>query len=80
MIENLATRLARLADPDPDSLYELFTGWCTERGLTLYPHQDEAVLDLLSGAHTIVTTRTGSGKSLIALAAHLSALAAGGRS
>lgn len=81
MIDNLAARLARLgADPGPDALFALFTDWCTERGLQLYPHQEEAVVDLLSGAHTIVATPTGSGKSLIAVAAHLSALAAGGRS
>jgi superfamily II RNA helicase len=65
---------------DPDSLYEAFTGWVAGDGLTPYAHQDEAIIDLLTGANVIVTTPTGSGKSLIATAAHFASLAAGGRS
>lgn len=65
---------------DPDALYEAFTGWAAAGGLTLYPHQDEAVVDLLTGANVVVTTPTGSGKSLIATAAHFAAFVAGGRS
>ncbi|MGC3992722.1 MAG: DUF3516 domain-containing protein [Propionicimonas sp.] len=69
------------ADPtDADALYDAFTGWAVADGITLYPHQDEAVIDILTGANVIVTTPTGSGKSLIATAAHFAALAAGGRS
>jgi len=63
------------ARPDADSLYAGFLAWTGEQGLTLYPHQDEAVLEIVTGAHTIVTTPTGSGKSLIATAAHFAALA-----
>ena len=55
---------------DPDALYEAFTGWVAADGLTPYDHQDEAIVDLLTGANVIVTTPTGSGKSLIATAAH----------
>ena len=65
---------------DPDALYEAFVEWTTGDGITLYPHQDEAVIDILTGANVIVTTPTGSGKSLIATAAHFATLAAGGRS
>lgn len=65
---------------DPDALYSAFVDRVTEDGLTLYPHQDEAIIDILSGANVIVTTPTGSGKSLIATAAHLATLSAGGRS
>ncbi len=65
---------------DPDRLYEAFVGWAAADGLTLYPHQDEAVIDILTGANVIVTTPTGSGKSLIATAAHFAALASGARS
>jgi superfamily II RNA helicase len=76
-------RLSELipSDPtDPDALYAAFVEWAAADGLTLYPHQDEAVVDILTGANVIVTTPTGSGKSLIATAAHFAALAAGGRS
>jgi superfamily II RNA helicase len=68
------------ADPsDPDALYAAFTGWATDQGLSLYPHQDEALLELVTGAHVILSTPTGSGKSLVATAAHFVALAQGRR-
>ncbi|WP_028047682.1 RNA helicase [Cellulomonas sp. URHE0023] len=68
------------ADPsDPDALYEAFTGWADDQGLSLYPHQDEALLELVTGAHVILSTPTGSGKSLVAVAAHFVALAQGRR-
>ena len=46
----------------------------------LYPAQEEAVLAVLAGDHVIVATPTGSGKSLVALGAHLAMLASGRRS
>ncbi|SRR5579875_281124 len=68
-------------DPaDPDSLYEAFSGWAAGQGLALYPHQDEALIEVVCGANVIVSTPTGSGKSLIATAAHFAALATGRRS
>jgi superfamily II DNA/RNA helicase len=68
------------AEPDADSLYDAFTGWTAEQGLTLYPAQSEALIELVTGANVIVATPTGSGKSLIAVAAHFAALADGRRS
>ncbi|RRD46839.1 RNA helicase [Tessaracoccus sp. OH4464_COT-324] len=64
----------------PDALYEAFVGWAERGGFALYPHQDEALTAILGGANVIVTTPTGSGKSMIATAAHFVALAARGRS
>ncbi|GAA2527810.1 DEAD/DEAH box helicase [Pilimelia columellifera] len=61
--------------PDADAVYEAFVGWAAEQGRTLYPHQDEALMELVSGANVIVSTPTGSGKSLIAAGAHFHALA-----
>ncbi|MBI9114488.1 DEAD/DEAH box helicase [Sanguibacter suaedae] len=66
--------------PDPDELYEGFTSWAQDRGLALYPAQSEALIELVSGSHVILSTPTGSGKSLVAMGAHFAALAAGKRS
>ena len=63
-----------------DSAYADFVGWATDRGISLYPAQDEAVIELVSGANVILATPTGTGKSLVAVAAHASCLARGGRS
>src|SRR5215475_13945025 len=65
---------------DPDALYAAFNQWAESLGLTLYPHQDEALIEIVSGANVILSTPTGSGKSLVATAAHFAALAAGDRS
>ncbi|WP_265522201.1 DEAD/DEAH box helicase [Oerskovia flava] len=64
------------SDPDPDALYEGFSTWATEQGLELYPHQSEAVIELVTGSHVILSTPTGSGKSLVAIGAQFAALAA----
>lgn len=64
---------------DPDAVYGAFVAWAAEQGLDLYPHQDEAVLEILTGAHVILSTPTGSGKSLVAIGAHAAALARGVR-
>src|SRR5699024_6708733 len=62
-----------------DSLYEAFIDWSLDRGLELYPAQDEATIEIVSGANVILATPTGSGKSLVAVAAHFAALATGKR-
>ncbi|MFT4280225.1 DEAD/DEAH box helicase [Microbacterium sp.] len=64
----------------PEAVYDGFAAWTTAQGLTLYPAQDEAIIELVSGSHVILATPTGTGKSLVAVAAHAAALAAGGRS
>ncbi|WP_396667401.1 DEAD/DEAH box helicase [Microbacterium sp. R86528] len=64
---------------DEDTVYDGFVQWATSRGLTLYPAQDEAVIEIASGANVVLSTPTGTGKSMVAIAAHAAALAAGGR-
>ena len=63
-----------------DAALDVFVEWAGERGFALYPAQEEAVLALAEGAHVVLATPTGSGKSLVAVAAHAQALATGRRS
>jgi superfamily II RNA helicase len=67
-------------DPGPDAVFDAFAGWAKLQGLALYPHQEEALIEAVSGANVIVSTPTGSGKSLVAAGAHFAALAQGIRS
>jgi superfamily II RNA helicase len=62
-------------DPDADSLYDVFNGWVESQGLSLYPAQQDALIELFSGSNVILSTPTGSGKSLVAVGAHFAALA-----
>jgi superfamily II RNA helicase len=68
------------AETGPDALFEAFAEWNAERGLTLYPAQEEALIEVVSGNNLILATPTGSGKSLVAAGAHFAALAEGRRS
>ena len=60
-----------------DDAFTAFLTWTADDGLHLYPAQEEALIEVFSGAHVIVNTPTGSGKSLVALGAHVAALASG---
>lgn len=63
-----------------DDIYDRFFDWVESRGITPWPHQEEAIMSLLAGDHVILSTPTGSGKSLVALAMHFAALCTGRRS
>lgn len=64
---------------DPETVLEMFAAWAAEGGRPLYPHQEDAALALASGEHVVLATPTGSGKSLVAIAGILLALASGRR-
>jgi len=66
--------------PDPDAIFSAFAGWAKDRGLSLYPHQEEALIEVVTGSNVILSTPTGSGKSLVATGAHFTALANNQRS
>lgn len=73
--------LAPLPGPfDPDAALDRFLAVMAARGLTLYPEQEEAILELFAGHNVILNTPTGSGKSLVAAALHFRELCAGRRS
>ena len=65
--------------PEADELLDAFIEWSLAAGLELYPHQEEAVLRLLAGENVVLSTPTGSGKSLVALAGAFAMLAQGRR-
>lgn len=61
-------------DPTEDSIFEAFWQYLENIDLEPYEAQEEAILELLSGSNVILATPTGSGKSLVALAAHFAAI------
>ncbi|CAJ1413087.1 unnamed protein product, partial [Effrenium voratum] len=66
-------------DASSDELLLNFLEALEERGVQLYRAQEEAILDIFSGCHVVLDTPTGSGKSLVAVAALFKALAEGGK-
>ncbi len=42
------------AEPDPDAVFTTFAGWAKQHGLELYPHQEEALIEVVSGANVIL--------------------------
>ena len=67
-------------DAPSDEILSAFLTYVGSRGLDLYPAQEEAILEVMEGANVILNTPTGSGKSLVAEAAHYHALVRGERS
>ncbi len=65
--------------PGTDELLDALIEWSAQSGLELYPHQEEAVLRLLAGENVVLSTPTGSGKSLVAVAGAFAMLAQGRR-
>ncbi len=80
-----APSLADRLPPRPGScaaeeLLDLFLGHVRDIGLSLYPAQEQALLEIVTGDNVILATPTGSGKSLVALALHFFAMSEGRRS
>ncbi len=71
---------ALVRDAEPDAVYAAFVEWVEATGIRLYPAQDEALIEIVSGQNLILSTPTGTGKSLVAMGAHFAALAEGRRS
>ena len=80
MATTLYDLLPRDENLSSDNLLGKFLDYVESRRLTLYPAQEEAVLELFEDKNVILNTPTGSGKSLVALAMHFASLAHGRRS
>ncbi|GAA3586309.1 DEAD/DEAH box helicase [Klugiella xanthotipulae] len=78
-LQSLITSL-RADGADPDATFEAFTEWAQSTGISLYPAQEEALMEIVSGSNVILSTPTGTGKSLVAMGAHFAALVTGERS
>jgi Domain of unknown function (DUF3516)/DEAD/DEAH box helicase/Helicase conserved C-terminal domain len=66
----LDQRIPEKGLPDSDAALDAFLAWVADSGLRLYPHQEEAILELFAGNHVVLDAPTGSGKSLVATALH----------
>lgn len=84
VVIDLAPLLRRLPERgnelDSGELLDRFLDFIKEKGVELYPAQEEAMLALYEGGNVILNTPTGSGKSLVATALHFLSLAQGRRS
>lgn len=69
------------SEPEPwktaDEAFEQFLEWTADLGLELWPHQEDALMNLAAGNHVILGTPTGSGKSMVALGMHFMAMCTG---
>ena len=68
MAAPLGDLLASSDDASADALLGRFLDYTADRGLALYPAQEDAILGVLDDRNVILNTPTGSGKSLVASA------------
>ena len=70
MPPRLDERIPEMGFASMDLALEAFLTWVSDQGITLYPHQEEAILEVFTGNHVVLDAPTGSGKSLVAVALH----------
>lgn len=61
--------------PDDEAILTAFMDTISQMGISPYPAQEEAILELMADQHVLLKTPTGSGKSLVATAMHFRATA-----
>ena len=77
-----APLFARLPPADastPEAILDAFLAYVEAVGLTLYPAQEQAILEIAAGKNVVLNTPTGSGKSLVATMMCFQAVAEGRR-
>ncbi|MFT4623620.1 MAG: superfamily II RNA helicase [Myxococcota bacterium] len=77
---NLADRVPESGFTSDDDALEVFIDWVIDSGITPYPAQEEAFLELFGDRHVLLKTPTGSGKSLVGVCLHFRAFARSERS
>ena len=75
MTIRLSELLPHNEDLTADDLLGRFLSYVEDRQLQLYPAQETAILELFEEKNVVLNTPTGSGKSLVAMAGHFTALA-----
>src|SRR6267142_1548452 len=80
LADQLFTLAPRPENRRAEEVLDRFLAYVKDQGLTLYPAQEEAILEVFAGKNVILNTPTGSGKSLVATAMHFLAMAEGRRS
>ncbi len=79
-IAPLVERIPKSGTRDVGEILDLFIEWVKDTELELYPHQENALMEIMAGRHVVLCTPTGSGKSLVAMALHFKALCEGEKS
>jgi superfamily II RNA helicase len=75
---SVLARLPAAGTTDGDVILNAFLDVVAhDKKLSLYPAQEEAILELTAGKHVVLSTPTGSGKSLVALALHFKSMSEG---
>ena len=75
---SLTRAVMALEDDSAEAMFECILEWATEtKNMELYEAQEEAIMELVDGNSVLLTTPTGSGKTLVATAAIAAATARG---
>ena len=76
----LLDHLPAHSELEGEAILDGFLTWVSEQELIPYPAQEEALLELMTGRHVILSTPTGSGKTLVAQGLHFKAMCESRRS